>query len=74
MIKSWKEKKIEQNKIRDFCCSKLIEWKFSTPGASHHNGVVEIMVKSVKRSLSKIIKERVLMGYASKGGVVVLFF
>ena len=60
MIKSWRENQIENRKIKEFCASKLIEWSFSTPTASHHNGVVEIMVKSIKSSLNKLVKERIL--------------
>ena len=60
MIKSWRENQVENRKIKEFCASKLIEWSFSIPTASHHNGVVEIMVKSVKSSLNKLVKERIL--------------
>ena len=59
MIKSWRGNQVGR-KIKEFCASKLIEWSFSTPTASHHNGVVEIMVKSVKSSLNKLVKERIL--------------
>ena len=36
------------------------KWTFSTPLASHHNGAVEALIKSVKASLNKIVKERIL--------------
>ena len=60
MINQWKEKNVERSKLSEFCNSKLITWTFSTPTASHHNGAVESMVKSVKISLNKVIKEKVL--------------
>ena len=60
MIKSWKEDQTERSKITEMCETKLIEWTFSTPMASHHNGAVESMVKCVKTSLNKVVKERVL--------------
>ena len=60
MIKSWKEDQSEKLKITEICEANLIEWTFSTPAASHHNGAVESMVKCVKTSLDKLVKEKVL--------------
>ena len=59
MIKSWRENNEEKMKIADMCNSKSIHWTFSTPTASHHNGAVESMVKSVKSSLNKLVKHQV---------------
>ena len=53
MIKTWRE-------LRTVVEDNIIEWTFSTPLASHHNGVVECMVKSVKNTLNKIVKGRIL--------------
>ena len=56
MIRSWKEDRTERSKITEICEANLIEWAFSTPMASHHNGAVESMGKSVKTSLNKLVK------------------
>ena len=60
MLKSWKENKNERSTLLEFCAKNVIQWTFSTPLASHHNGAVESMIKTVKLSLNKIVKERVL--------------
>ena len=44
---------------KDLCDTNSIKWTFSTPTASHHNGAVESMVKSVKLSLKKLLKNQV---------------
>ena len=43
-----------------FCESKLITWKFSTPKASHHNGAVESLEKSVRTALNKLVKNKLM--------------
>ena len=60
MIDKFKQDMTDRKKLMDFCHSKFISWTFSTPTASHHNGAVESMVKSVKTSLNKLIKGTVL--------------
>ena len=40
--------------------SNTIKWTFSTPTASHHNGSVESMIKSVKNSLNKVVANKIL--------------
>ena len=60
MIKTWRENNQEKSKLRTVVEDNIIEWTFSTPLASHHNGVVECMVKSVKNTLNKIVKGRIL--------------
>ena len=60
MLKTWERSEDGDSKIIDFCKKSLITWQFSTPLASHHNGVVESLVKSVKVSLNKIVKGSVL--------------
>ena len=59
MIKSWKSDTNERKKLVNICNSHGIKWTFSTPLASHHNGAVESMVKSVKTSLNKLLKNQV---------------
>ena len=59
MIKSWKSNTTDREKLVEFCDLHVIQWTFSTPTASHHNGAVESMVKSVKTSLNKLLKNQV---------------
>ena len=51
---------IEEDKLKDFCHEKGIQWIFVTPAAPHQNGCAEAMVKSCKRALKKAIGEQVL--------------
>ena len=60
MIKRWRDKQDEYEKIEHFVREKEIKWTFSTPLASHHNGLVESMVKSVKTALRKLTNDRIL--------------
>ena len=60
MIKYWRNNEQENGKLRDFAAKYEFKWTFSTPLASHHNGAVESMIKSVKQALRKVINERVL--------------
>ena len=50
----------ERNTLNDFCASYSIKWTFSTSTASHHNGAVEALIKSVKNSLNKVVTNIVL--------------
>ena len=51
---------VAESNIKEFCTENEINWTWSTPLASHHNGAVETMIKSVKNSLNKIVKDRIL--------------
>ena len=59
MIAKWRQDTVERKKLVDFCNEHSIKWTFSTPTARHHNGAVESMVKTVKLSLSKLLKSQV---------------
>ena len=50
----------ERKQLEEFCAKHSLKWTFSTPTASHHNGAVESMVKSVKISLNKIVRNNIL--------------
>ena len=50
----------DDKKLNEFCDNHTIKWTFSTPAASHHNGAVESLVKSVRTSLNKVIANKVL--------------
>ena len=58
MINSWKSDTDERKKLVNVCNKYGIKWTFSTPLASHHNGAVESMVKSVKTALNKLLKDQ----------------
>ena len=60
MLKKWKLNTAEFNKLKSFAASYHVQWTFSTPLASHHNGPVESLIKSVKFSLNKVVKGCVL--------------
>ena len=61
MIIRWKrQEEADSHKLKDFSAEYVIKWTFSTPLSPHHNGAVEAMVKSVKSSLNKILKETCL--------------
>ena len=55
MIRGWNRKE-----LKEFGAEQEMEWKFTTPGAPHHNGVAESLVKSTKRALKKAIGKQIL--------------
>ena len=60
MIKNWRLNEKDIEKLRNFSAANKFKWTFSTPLASHHNGAVESLIKSVKQALRKVTNERVL--------------
>ena len=58
MLKRWRGE--EKQQLNDFSNKHGFKWTFSTPLASHHNGCVESMVKSVKLVLNKIVQRNLL--------------
>ena len=60
MIKQWRTNQKDISNIRDFIALYEMKWTFSTHLASHHNGSVESLIKTVKNALKKIVNERVL--------------
>ena len=46
MIEGW-----DIEKLREYCADKGMEWRFTTPPASHQNGCAEALVKSRKIGL-----------------------
>ena len=49
-----------QAKIHDALLQKGIKWVFYTPAASHHGGVWERMITSVRKVLGALVKEKSL--------------
>ena len=60
MIEQWRDDNVEKQQLKDFCSKNGFKWSFSTPLASHHNGCVESMIKSVKLVLNKIVQRNLL--------------
>ena len=60
MLKQWREDTEDRRQLRDFCSKNGFKWSFSTPLASHHNGCVESMIKSIKLVLNKIVQRNTL--------------
>ena len=52
--------KWNQNSIHTFLLQKQIKWIFNTPAASHHGGVWERSIRSVRRILCSVVKEQTL--------------
>ena len=50
MIRGWNHKE-----LKEFGAEQEMEWKFTTPGSLHQNGVAESLVKSKKKALKKAI-------------------
>ena len=49
--------KLNQKAIARDCVNKGIEWNFNCPASSHHGGVWERMIRSVRQILYSLIKE-----------------
>lgn len=51
-------KAIDQEKVHDVLASKGIQWHFNPGRTPHFSGVIEILVKSVKRALRTVLKNQ----------------
>ena len=56
IMRNWNIPKIESVLSEDFCCD--FKWLWNIPHASHQNGVVETLIKSVRQSLDATCKSR----------------
>ena len=54
-INSW-----NQNQIHDFLLQRNVKWTFNPPTGSHHGGVWERCIRTVRKVLKALIKEQVL--------------
>ena len=54
-IQNWNSKQ-----IHDFLLQKNIDWSFNPPGASHHGGICERQIRSVRKQLNAICQEQLL--------------
>ncbi|XP_071951906.1 uncharacterized protein [Antedon mediterranea] len=47
-----------QNKIHNAMLQRCINWSFNAPGASHHGGIWERLIRSIRNILSSLLKEQ----------------
>ena len=52
-------KQLDQVKIKNYMCGKNIKWIFNPPASPWMGGVWESLVKSVKKTLKAIVKDRI---------------
>ena len=56
LMRNWNIPKIQSVLSEDFCCD--FKWLWNIPHASHQNGVVETLIKSVRKGLDATCKNR----------------
>ncbi|XP_022805942.1 uncharacterized protein LOC111343066 [Stylophora pistillata] len=56
VMRNWNLPKIQSVLSEDFCCE--FKWLWNIPHASHQNGVVETLIKSVRQSLAATCKSQ----------------
>lgn len=49
-----------QNKIGEFMLQRNVRWKFNPPGGSHHGGVWERCIRTVRKVMGALTKEQIL--------------
>ncbi|XP_020916654.1 uncharacterized protein LOC110254043 [Exaiptasia diaphana] len=56
MKKTWNLEKLKSTLAQEFSCD--LKWEWNTPTASHQNGVVESLIKSVRQALDATCKNQ----------------
>ena len=56
VMQDWDIPKIQSAISEEFACN--FEWQWNTPHASHQNGVVESLIKSVRQALNNVCKNQ----------------
>ena len=51
---------IDEHKVNKFCLQRDIKWLFNPPAASHMGGAWERMIRSIRRILKAILKEKLV--------------
>ena len=51
---------LDHSKIKEAVLKKGIQWIFNTPAASHHGGVWERQIRTVRKVLSSLLKQQAL--------------
>ena len=49
-----------KSRINDFLVQRNVKWNFNVPRASHHGGVWERLIRSIRKVLSGLCKEQIL--------------
>ena len=49
-----------QHKIGEFLLQQNVKWTFNPPGGSHHGGVWERCIRTVRKVISALTKEQVV--------------
>jgi len=57
VMQGWDIPKIQSTVSEEFACN--FEWQWNTPHASHQNGIVESLIKSVRQALNSVSKNQV---------------
>ena len=53
-------KRLQEKKVREFLLKEGITWIFNPPGASSHDGVWEIQIRSIRKILNGLLREQTL--------------
>lgn len=53
-------KDLDQSKIQELMLRRGVKWIFNTPAASHHGGVWERQIRTVRKVLSSLLKQQIL--------------
>ena len=56
VMQNWDIPKIQSTLSEEFACN--FKWQWNTPHASHQNGVVESLIKSVRQALNSVCKNQ----------------
>jgi len=56
VMQGWDIPKIQSTVSEEFACN--FEWQWNTPHASHQNGIVESLIRSVRQALNSVCKNQ----------------
>ena len=51
-------KALDRNKINSYCIKKEVNWSFNPPSASHMGGIWERMIRSIRKVLTALLRDR----------------
>ena len=66
-------RELKEDDIQKFATSKNIVWKFNVPAASHHGGVWERQVRTIRKILQALLSEQHLKGARNEEQLHTLF-
>lgn len=53
-------KELDHSRINDAMMQKGVQWIFNSPAASHHGGVWERQIRTVRKVISSVVKQQIL--------------